>query len=70
MERLDAIRRLLREEILWVVEDGYAHFISGFAAGADSLFVDAVAELKEIHPITLKAAIPYSGRIKTLDETF
>lgn len=69
-KRLDTIRKLLRREILTAIEDGYTHFISGFAAGADLLFAEIVAELKEIYPITLEAAIPYPGRMKTPDETF
>lgn len=69
-EQMDRIQKLLRQEILAAIEDGYTHFISGFAAGADLLFADIVAELKEIYPITLEAAIPYPGRMKTPDETF
>ena len=69
-EKMDRIQKLLRQEILAAIEDGYTHFISGFAAGADLLFADIVAELKEIYPITLEAAIPYPGRMKTPDETF
>ena len=34
------------------------------------LFANIIAELKEISPITLEAAIPYPGRMKTPDETF
>ena len=69
-EQMDRIQELLRREILAAIEDGYTHFISGFAAGADLIFADIVAELKEIYPITLEAAIPYPGRMKTPDETF
>ena len=69
-ERADRIRELLCQEILTAIEDGYTHFISGFAAGADLLFAEIVVELKEIYPITLEAAIPYPGRMKTPDETF
>ena len=69
-EQMDRIQKLLRQEILAAIEDGYTHFISGFAAGADLLFANIVAELKEIYPITLEAAIPYPGRMKTPDETF
>ena len=69
-EKMDRIQKLLRQEILAAIRDGYAHFISGFAAGADLLFADIIAELKEIYPITLEAAIPYPGGMKTLDETF
>ena len=69
-EQMDRIQKLLRQEILAAIEDGYTHFISGFATGADLLFAYIVAELKEIYPITLEAAIPYPGRMKTPDETF
>lgn len=69
-EQMDRIQELLRREILAAIEDGYTHFISGFASGADLLFAEIVVELKEIYPITLEAAIPYPGRMKTPDETF
>lgn len=69
-EQADRIRELLRQEILVAIGDGYTHFISGFAAGADLLFAELVAELKAAYPITLEAAIPYPGRMKTPDETF
>lgn len=69
-EKMDRIQKLLRQEILAAIEDGYTHFISGFATGADLLFAVIIAELKEIYPITLEAAIPYPGRMKTPDETF
>ena len=70
VEQASVIRELLRREILAAIEDGYTHFISGFAAGADLLFAEIVAELKEIYPITLEAAIPCPGRMKTPDKTF
>ena len=70
VEQMDRIQELLCREILAAIEDGYSHFISGFAAGADLLFAEMVAELKKSYPITLEAAIPYPGRMKTPDETF
>ena len=69
-EQMDRIQKLLRREILAAIEDGYSHFISGFATGADLLFAEIVAELREVYPITLEAAIPYPGRMKTPDKTF
>lgn len=69
-EQIDRIQELLRREILTAIEDGYTHFISGFASGADLLFAKIVVELKEICPITLEAAIPYPGRMKTPDIAF
>ena len=69
-EQADRIRELLRQEILAAIRDGYTHFISGFAAGADFLFAEIVAELKKAYPITLEAAIPYPGRMKAPDKTF
>lgn len=69
-EQMDRIQELLRGEILAAIKDSYTRFISGFAVGADLLFAEIVAELKEACPITLEAAIPYPGRMKTPDETF
>lgn len=69
-EQMDRIQELLRREILAAIGDGYTHFISGFAAGTDMCFAEIVAELKARYPITLEAAIPYPGRMKTPDKTF
>lgn len=64
------IRSELRQEILVAIENGYTHFISGFASGADLMFAETVVELKDRYPITLEAAIPYPGRMKTPDVDF
>lgn len=69
-EQRARIDELLRKEILLAIEDGYTHFISELAAGADLLFAEIVNELKVSYPITLEAAIPYPGRMKTSDKTF
>ena len=69
-EQADMISEYPRWEIITAIEDGYTHFISGFAAGADLLFAEIAVELKEVCPITLEAAIPYPGRMKTPDKSF
>ena len=69
-EKQDLIKALLRREVLKAVSKGYTHFISGFAAGADLIFAETVAELKWEYPITLEAAIPYPGRMNTSDKMF
>ena len=52
------------------IDDGYTHFISGFAEGVDLYFAEIVAELKSEYNITLEAAIPYRNRMKTKDVVF
>ncbi len=69
-DNVNTITTELRKEIIFAIEQGYNHFISGFAAGVDLIFADIVAELKEQYHITLEAAIPYLGRIKTPDADF
>lgn len=69
-ERLERVRELLRREVLAAIAGGCTHFLSGFASGADLMFAGIVAGLKESLPITLEAAIPYPGRMKTPDRTF
>ena len=69
-EKRDLIKALLRREVLKAISEGYTHFISGFAAGVDLIFAEIVAELKREYSITLEAAIPYPGRMKTPDKTF
>ena len=47
-----------------LVEDGYTHFISGFAKGADLLFADVITQFKKINSnISLEAAIPYKDNL-------
>lgn len=60
----------VRRELLLAIGDGYTHFISGFATGADLMFGEIIAEAKSSYPITLEAAIPYPGRIKTPNADF
>lgn len=60
----------LLNEILSAIQEGYTRFISGFAGGVDLMFAEIVAELKSEYAITLEAAIPYPGRMKTPDATF
>lgn len=51
---------LLREKVVELISDGYRHFISGGALGADSDFAEIVIDLrKSAYPdITLEIAIP------------
>lgn len=69
-EKTRYIKEQLRCVILQAIEDGYTHFISGFAHGTDLIFADIVTELKESYSITLEAAIPYRNRVKTKDCEF
>lgn len=71
VEKLDFVQAELRTEILSAIQDGYTHFISGFAEGTDLLFSEQIALLQdEGHEITLEAAIPYRGRMKTRNPQF
>lgn len=70
-EKLSFVKSELRNEILSAIQDGFTHFISGFAAGVDLLFAEQIALLQdEGQQITLEAAIPYRGRLKTKDIQF
>ena len=47
------------------VFDGYTHFLSGFADGADLEFSDIIIKLKNFIPdITLEAVLPYKERLE------
>lgn len=70
IEHTNHIADLLYQEVQAAIADGYTHFISGFAAGADLLFAEIVAQLKTMYSLTLEAAIPYPDRLKTPDKTF
>jgi len=68
--KADFIRSQLTSAVQTAIACGYTHFISGFAAGVDLMFAEIIADLKSSHAITLEAAIPYPGRMKTPDMTF
>lgn len=69
-DKADFIRSQLTSAVQAAIACGYTHFISGFAAGVDLMFAEIIADLKASHAITLEAAIPYPGRMKTPDKTF
>ena len=58
--RRKAIDVLLREKVVELISEGYSHFISGGALGADSDFAEIVIDLrKSAYPdITLEIAVP------------
>ena len=55
---------MLREKVIELVSEGYRHFISGGALGADSDFAEIVIDLrKSAYPdITLEIAVPCSNQ--------
>lgn len=59
-ERCIALKKLLREQIIQLIEnEGVAHFISGMAIGVDMYAAEIVLGLKASYPgITLECAIP------------
>lgn len=69
-EKILYVKNQLHQEFLQAIQNGYTHFISGFASGVDLIFARIVVDLKSEYPITLEAAIPYPGRINTPDQTF
>ena len=70
-KQTEYVKYELRKEILLAINDGYTHFISGMAEGADLYFAAIVAELKTENPgITLEAAIPHRKRMDAKDSTF
>ena len=55
-----ALKRKLADALERAFQDGYRHFISGMARGADLYFAEAVLKLRESYPeITLEGARPY-----------
>jgi len=70
MDKVSYVQRHLHRELIKAIDNGYTHFISGFASGVDLIFAEIVADLKSDYPITLEAAIPYPGRMNTPDQTF
>lgn len=69
-EQIEQIKSWLQTQIERAISDGFVHFISGFAQGTDLYFAQIVARYKQNYPISLEAAIPYSGRMQTRDFMF
>lgn len=70
-DQLNYVREEIEKGVLQAIKDGYTHFISGFAEGADLMFAGIVAERKkENRFLSLEAAIPYQRRLKSKDQTF
>ena len=67
---IEAIQTALHQQISAAIHDGYRHFLCGMANGADLLFAQVVAELKQQYPITLEAAIPYQARLQSNNPVF
>lgn len=57
--RCAGLKERLHQAVEQAYEDGFRHFISGMARGADQYFAQIVLDLRERLPgITLEAAIP------------
>ena len=70
-ESVEAVEAELRAEVMLAIDDGYTHFISGFARGTDLMFMKVLAGEKVKNPaLVLEAAIPYAGRLNTPDKLF
>lgn len=64
------VKQALRQEIALAIDEGFTHFLSGFAEGADLIFAEIVAEFcAEGAALCLEAAIPYRDRLRRLEKT-
>ncbi|MFV0519989.1 MAG: SLOG family protein [Lachnospirales bacterium] len=61
--KTDYVKKAIKDCVVELINQGYTHFISGFADGIDLYFAEIVAELKKEYDITLEAAIPYRNRV-------
>ena len=69
--KINTVKYSLYREIQAAIADGYTRFISGFADGSDLLFAAIVAEEKQRNPtLSLEAAIPYRGLMRTPNKEF
>ena len=57
-----ALKEKMRGAAEMLIAEGYTHFISGMALGADIYFAECILRLKETYNIVLEAAVPYSGQ--------
>jgi len=68
---LERVKGELKTEILLAIAEGYTHFISGFDKGTELIAACIVAELMTENPaLTLEAALPCRGRLRTTDALF
>lgn len=70
LSEIEVIQASLRQQVETAIHDGYQRFLCGMANGADLLFAQVVAELKQQYPITLEAAIPYQARLQANNPAF
>ncbi len=69
-DKIPYVKQELRCEIDIAINQGYIHFVSGFASGIDLYFAEIIAKLKQNNPISLEAAIPYRNRMRCPDVDF
>lgn len=63
-DKIESVMNDLWREVLRAIADGYRCFLSGWADGADMMFAEIIAEIKQSEKdiiITLEAALPYRG---------
>lgn len=68
--KIEPTKEALKNAIMKAIEDGYTHFISGFADGVDLYFAAIIVELKEEYNLSLEAALPYRNRINCKNAEF
>ena len=54
------LKARIEKTVLGLIGDGYTHFITGMALGADTYFAESVLAIKVKHDIKLEAAVPYA----------
>ena len=63
----DRLKGRICETVIGLIGDGYSHFISGMALGADTYFAECIIMLKKSYNIFLEAAIPFQGQSGSFD---
>lgn len=61
-DRLEKLKKLLKNELNTAIADGYTTFLFGGAYGFDLLAAEAVLSLQETYPVHLCAIVPYEGQ--------
>lgn len=60
----------LRLEIEKAIIDGFYHFVSSMDNHAEKIFAYTVFYLKERHPLTIEAVIPYKKQLSDKNQSF
>lgn len=61
----EALYKLIKASVLYLVDQGYTHFFSGMSRGFDLVASQVIIDMQNTHNISLICAIPYTTQSKS-----